>query len=340
MKRLTIALCLLMVVPSLARAEASFTLSGAPLQCSPANTKNHEFAPAGQLPRSAGDHLFFDAEALAGQADVELRYFLDGQLHLTEVLPLKSLQSPAKPADALNPRTVVELLAMRPAERKLLAAIGRAASERVRVEVWQDGSLQRSVSFAELEQESRTLLAAPFRPEVIKSQVAGQGKRDLPKIKIRALASADKTFVAEATCEETCQTQRDQCYATYCEGMDWCEQCELEYQDCLESCDPPPPPPPCEGPTVSYWATGWYYLGSNVYWWDQICYPDQIWYWYDGLWHVRVEHVYRRDVYRRTTQCDGSYSDELWGYEYLFFSCYDWTSSSCYDPWYPWNTCY
>ena len=91
---------------------------------------------------------------------------------------------------------------------------------------------------------------------------------------------------------------------------------------------------------MTYWATGWYYLGYNVYWWDQICYPDQIWYWYDGLWHVRIEHVYRRDIYRRTTQCDGSYSDELWGYEYLFISCYDWTYSSCYDPWYPFNTCY
>ena len=325
MKRFVLSLCLSMLLPVAASA-------GAPsLLCSSAKLPDGttpEFAREGQLPFSAGDHLFFDAEELAGKADVEVRYFLDGQLHLTETLPLKALQPAAKPDGGAPPRTVVELLAMRPAERKLLATAGRAEPGRVNVEIWRGGALLRSVSLSQLEKEGQALLSAPFRPETIQSQVSGKGKQD----QIRKIS-------AMATCEGGCINQREQCYADFCPGMDYCEECELQYQQCIEGCQPPPPPPTCQYREEYYW-TALYYWGSNVYWWDQICYPDQIWYFYDGLWHVRVERVFRRDYIKKTTYTNCSTSQQVVGYEYWGFQCYDWTSSACYDPWYPFNTCY
>jgi hypothetical protein len=329
MKRLALSLCLLMLVPPAVLAAAPS------LQCSTAKSSNGpspEFAPEGQLPFSAGEHLVFDAGELAGKADMEVRYFLDGQLHLTENLPLKSLKPAAEPAEGGPSRTVVELLAMRPAERKLLATIGRTEPGRVSVEIRQGGALLRSLSLAQLQKEGEALLEAPFRPEVVKSQVSGKGKRDHPK-KSTAL------FIAADTCEGGCATQRDQCYADFCPGMDYCEECELQYQQCVQGCQPPPPPPTCQYKEEYYW-TSLYPWGSNVFWWDQICYPDQIWYFYDGLWHVRVERVYRRDLIKKTTYTDCTTSQQVVGYEYWSYQCYDWTSSSCYTPWYPFNTCY
>ncbi len=329
MKRVALAVVCLLVIPSAVLAEAPR------LQCSAQDFKLQQLAPSAQPPRSSGEHLFFDAEPYVGRADVELRYFLDGQLHLTEVLPLKSLQPAAKPTDGVPPKTVVELLAMRAPERKLLGTIGRAEPDRVKVEVWQDGTLQRSASFAQLQQESAALVGAPFRPEVVHSQVAGKGKRDFPKI--TALGSAGTTFMAAATCEENCAIDRDNCYANNCPGMDYCEECEAQYNQCLNNCQPPPPP---SCPTVQYYWTPLYFVGWYTEPWNQVCYPDQIWYWYDGLWHVSVVFVYRRDLIKRTTHCDNSVTEEVVGYEYWYFQCYDWTSSPCYDPWYPFNTCY
>jgi hypothetical protein len=133
--------------------------------------------------------------------------------------------------------------------------------------------------------------------------------------------------------------ERDACYATTCPTMYFCDECDVPYLQCMQSCQPPPPPPTCQYKEEYYW-TGLYYVGTNVYWWDQVCFPDEIWYIYDGLWHVRVERVYRRDRIKKTTYTDCSVTHQVVGYEYWFFPCYDWTGSPCYYPWYPYNTCY
>lgn len=325
MKRLALALCLALLVPSVAFA------ANPSLQCSAMKSSKAaplDFAPAGQLPLSAGEHLFFDAEELAGQADVEVRFFLDSVIYLTETLPLKSLKPAAKPTEGVPPRTVVELLAVHPKERKRLAKISQQEPERISVEIWRGATLLRSASFAQLQQEGGNLLKAPFRPEVIHSQVSGKGNGERPW-----------KSVTEATCADGCEAARNECYATTCPGMDYCEECEQQYQECMAGCQPPPPPPSCQYNVQYYW-TGYYYVGTNVYWWDQICYPDVIWYYYDGLWHVRVEDVFRRDYIERTTYTNCTTSQQVVGYQYLFISCYDWTGSACYDPWYPFNTCY
>lgn len=326
MKRLALALFLGLLVPSIAFAATPS------LQCSTLkSTKDAspELAPVGQLPLSAGEHLFFNAEELAGRANIEVRFFLDGVLYLTEALPLKSLKPAAKSADGVPPRTVVELLATHPVERKRLAKISQHEPERINVEIWRGGMLLRSSSLAELQQEGDSLLKASFRPEVVHSKVSENVSRARPS----------NSITEKMTCEGACITARDECYATTCWGMDYCEECELQYQQCMEGCQPPPPPPICPYKEEYYW-TGLYYIGTNVYWGDQICYPDVIWYFYDGLWHVRVEHVYRRDYIKKTTYTDCTTTQQVVGYEYWFFSCYDWTGSVCYNPWYPWNTCY
>lgn len=292
MKRLFVAFCLALL-PVTLLAETPQLQFQPVLKCTDPAVKDIKFAgpgPRGQggsgvLPRSAGEHTFLDATALAG-SEVELRYLLDRQLFLTETISLKNLKQPAAPENGHPaPKMVFELLAKQPSERKLLAEMSRRKAERVQVEIRQDGALLRSVSLAELRKESEALQKSPFRAEVVDSQVSGPGKREMRKM--------------------PAQLETDSC----------------EYKE-------------------EYYWTGWYYVGWYTEPWNQQCFDDYIFYYYPGLWHVSVVDVFRNDQIKRTTHEDCSVTEELVGYAYLYFQCYDWTYSSCYNPWFPYNTCY
>ncbi|HSK81524.1 MAG TPA: hypothetical protein VLQ45_34030 [Thermoanaerobaculia bacterium] len=199
------------------------------------------------------------------------------------------------------------------------------------VEIWQEGTLLRSIHFAQLQQESEALTETPFRPEMVRSQVSGKGKRE-------QLQKLSGFPVEPATCEGGCILNRDQCYASNCSELDFCEDCEWEYQQCIDACQPPPPPPTCQYKEVYYW-TGFYVVSRTPLWWDQICFHDHISSVYDSRWHVRVETTYRRDYIKKTTYGNCSTSQQVINYEYGYSWCYGWTNSACYGSLHPFNLC-
>jgi len=271
------------------------------------------------IPVQPEELIFVSLEGLAG-GSLELEFEVDGAPFVTETLTLP------RDVDTAQATPLVGVLATRPDLLHRLHALADDPEHRVEVRFWHDGTLLDSVPFSVLVNRSSELLAEPSRPEVLDSRVEGPG----------AETGGPARLVHRGTCEDQCYLDYLDCNETVCAPAILCEECEVAYEECLQVCDPAPPPI-CT-PSVTYYWKNWYFLYSYLSGY-QICYPDP-WAYYEGVWHLERVHVFRRDQIEKTLASDCSITEQIVGYQYLFTSCYDWTYSPCYGPWYPYNTCY
>lgn len=254
---------LLMAVPLLAQslstpacgAKASFSVKGL------------EGLTAYQ-PLAPEQRFFYGLAGLDRDAPLEVRYFVKGDLYLTETVDLATARLPQvdnRPKSLLKSKTaiereslfeeerMIELLALRPdLVRQLRDLAEKAAKDDtlIRIELHQEGRLVESLAFEELAQRSSELGSSRTVPLVVHSTVSGPG--DLGGEKIRSVAAFDYLeSCSDCTSEMPCNTE-----CGWDPGKGGPVTCGEQGQPCYDNT-------PCACSTLysDSW-TGWYVYNS------------------------------------------------------------------------------
>lgn len=280
-------------------------------------------------PLAAEQRLFYGLSGLGVEA-LEVRYFVQGKIHLTETVDLSAAKLPQinlqdrKPAleskDALELQRLLEgermmeLLALRPDLVKQLHELARGGA-RIEVKVFEADRRVESLSFEELTRRSAELRNSPAVPVVVQSAVRGPGDRREPE---RSLFT--KVYLpdcGDCTTAMPCDTE-----CGWDPGKGGPVTCG-EYGVCVGAgCS-------CQV-SHEYW-TSWYLVSSSPSYSD--CLHSR---WGGSAWHQLYNRQFRRDRIRQSTicpncpECNGCYvQNEVISYQLGSDSCFYETGGSC-----------
>jgi len=337
---------LLAALPLAAQQTALQTTSPACGALSPAMNPG-SLDPGTYRPIEVEKRLFFSLSGLDSGVLV-VRYFLEGEIYLTETIDLASVElpqvagtNPRAPARApaqapgrsetkraavrlLDSERVIELMALRPdLVTKLHKLAGGGAW--IDLEVLHDGELLATMSFDEIVERSAALRESEAVPVVVYSTVEGPGDSGRPADRLAA-----KTYLedcGDCTTSTPCDTE-----CGWDEGKGGPVTCG-EYGICE--------PATCECSRVSYeYWTGWYlysfYPGNPA---QYQCLAS----WLGGYrWHRLWAEVYRRDYVQRRQICPncptclGCYiEEEVIGYQLSYGACWYEEVNVCYGGYTP-----
>ncbi|HEX7151257.1 MAG TPA: thrombospondin type 3 repeat-containing protein [Thermoanaerobaculia bacterium] len=157
--------------------------------------------------------------------ELRLEIHVEGELFVDDVL---RLQGSARGA-------TFEFLAQDEPRLKRLAQLarsGRAATVRLSLDgqALRTFSLQEFVTYSEGVARANARLSHPVSDAATFGVQAGPAGPAVPTVRTRAIVNA--------TCEENCETARQECYNSTpeCFGVDLCMACDTPYYDCLQYC--------------------------------------------------------------------------------------------------------
>jgi hypothetical protein len=223
-------------------------------------------------------------------------------------------------------RTVVELFSSAPdrlEELRALAEDGRTVELEISV-----GGVSTEIASLEalLARGDRLIQERPL-PLSVESTVISTAPRE----------EIGNIVGASTTCEDQCWDERDWCYENRCDfgGPPSClDACDNQFEDCLESCEPPPP---CEPTTeIVYVTEPQYYSTLRIDCFYDVYYPWDGWEFEEQLW------TFKRTEKRITHNCDGSDTVEILSVTYFSDYCYYRLYWSCSGPFiqYRLNSCW
>lgn len=326
-------------------------------------------------PLEPGQRIVYSLAGLSG-GTLQVRYLVNGALHLTEQLDLAKVERPirmaaksedrpkAEPgrfmqkeleersmpvsevADRADTEWVVELLTLHPDTVRGLHALA-AGGAAIDLEISHDGVVRETISLVGLMSRNADLAARRVLPVYAPSAVSGTG----------VVESARTPIVSP---KDTSGSRKRVGTNVY---LETCSECSTEYP-CDTECgwDPGKGGPntcgeqgmPCEPYCGSSWTSGewwtnWTYYSSGYG--ISRCLNT----WFGYRWHTELVTTYRRERIRRTTtcpnspSCNGCYDTEAtiqvqYGNSY----CYQETGSTCFNGQnaccgtcsvYGWSTC-
>jgi hypothetical protein len=290
----------------------------------------------GYKPLESEQRLFYGLSELGGDTSLEIRYFVQGQLHLTEVVDLSESKPPRLDLDVLKlgagstpgleaPATqerMIELLALRPDLVKQLHQLAQKDSS-ITIEVYREGRFVEALSFTDLEQRSLALGRSAVLPLVVQSVVSGPGDRGGLRISPVAGFDAYLEDCGSCTSSTPCDTE-----CGYDEGKGGPVTCG-EYGVCAFQ---------CECSIETYYWTDWYFV--RAFFANQFaCLRSFTVSLPNGAWHQVYVEEWRRDQIRRTRvcpacpSCDNCYTvEEVVGYELVYPSCWAEGAQLCSSP--------
>ncbi|HEX6096870.1 MAG TPA: hypothetical protein VF432_11145 [Thermoanaerobaculia bacterium] len=151
------------------------------------------------------------------------------------------------------------------------------------------------------------------------SSVVGQSQRvDISFSEPQKLAALG--MQPEPECEAACNATYVECYYEICDQRGDCSYCWTDYQYCAASC-----PQVCVEPKEVYtWKTNWSTTGSSLQEWCKM--PGA----YKYVFRTTTQ---TRTVYKRTVNCNGTYSDAYQGTEQQQSVCKVYVGGPCgYAP--------
>ncbi len=154
---------------------------------------------------------------------------------------------------------VLLLFAARPDLRAQLDRWSTEGARAIVFEVLADGHPVQQLSWRTLREASQAIRQADFEAlpttptlTVFKLPVAPKGGRFLTSIS-----------GADSGCQDACESDREACYPETCPGLRSCQDCDDQYDLCVEACNPAPP---CTDPvSVSYTSDGPHVAGSTSF---------------------------------------------------------------------------
>lgn len=294
----------------------------------------------GYKPLEPGERLFYGLAGLGQGAPLEVRYLVEGEVYLAEIVDLANARPPRLNLDEEKPslksmtalgaedlpgkEKVFELLALRPdLVRQLRQLAGEGAA--IRIEVHQDGRMTESLSYQDLRRRSAELAESDALSLAVKSTVSGPGDRGGDKIR-SAVAFDYLENCADCTWSTPCDTE-----CGWDPGKGGPVTCG-EYGVCDSN-------PTCScSSVVSEWWTGWYLVrsyfnGQAACFYSYTVPPPS------GAVHYRYVEEYRRDRIRRSyvcpncPSCDNCYYDEqVIAYELGYAACWQEAPPFCQNP--------
>jgi hypothetical protein len=209
---------------------------------------------------------------------------------------------------------VLDILADHPLVLRRVRELEGANPLSVRLRITSDGAPDLERTLAELETRSRKMNAA-----------RGITSRTSLTISLRGPRVA--TDGNDPECNQQCSDAREFCYTDICDPRGSCYFCEVQYNDCVNTC-----PDACTEPKDVYEVYGpWNYYGSSYL--GTSCFENANI--YDNVGHLydAWQNTYRRNVYERTEHCDGTYTDTFVGVEYGHSYCYSFVAANaCVAP--------
>lgn len=252
-------------------------------------------------PLQPEERLFYPLSNLP-QGIIEIRYFVDDALYLTEKTDLAEAKLPQvtppdrqaidkskrdfEPRDLLEGERMLELLALRPDLVRQLHKVAAGGSV-VEIEVYLQEELMATLGFDELVQESAELVASTSVPLVVQSSVEGPGDPGTP---IHAITA--KSYLAD--CGDCTSTTPCDTECGWDDGKGGPVTCGEYGAPCA------PAACQCEYSPSYYW-TGWsqyafYPYNPTTYY----CHRSSLG---GSNWHRLFVRVYRRDQIERKTVC-------------------------------------
>ena len=313
------------------------------------------------VPLQASERLIYAlAELSAGS--LEVRYRVNGTLHLTEVIDLTKMRFPERTAEspdaipgtggflqlqkradgaalpprreAVEARPVIELLALHPDSTRQLHRLAREGGA-IEMDILHDGRLRESISFVELVSRGAELRQGSLLPVFAPPQVSGPGKVGGAR-RQRVATNEYLENCWECTTSHPCDTE-----CGYDPGKGGPTTCGEYGAPCEPWCAP--------SYTSGEWWTSWT-LYSTGYGFGECLHT-----WFGYRWHNERIATYRRERIRRTTtcpnspSCNGCYDTEaVIDVQYSYISCYEETGAGCFNGSMPccstcsvygWSTC-
>jgi len=216
--------------------------------------------------------------------------------------------------------SVVELLSGDPARVSTLRAMAERGAK-VELEISVGGSSTGIFRFEKLAAQSARLMDRLPLPRSVESKIRSNSARILPK----------DLVTASSTCEDLCWDERDWCYENRCDfgGPPSClDACDNQFEDCLESCQPPPPCEPTSEIVYQSVPISYFSLGIDCFY--DVYYPWDGWEFDEQLWTFKLIKK------RITHNCDGTDTVEILSTSYYNDYCYQRWFWSCSGP-FIWN---
>jgi hypothetical protein len=261
------------------------------------------------------EELGTDAESITFEVRTIGGPFIVEEISLTENESATERVSLKK--DASSGGSVVELLALYPAQRARLRRMADAGEE-LETTVRLQGHVVDILTYKEILARSAELLEDMPLPRAITSRLTVDGG-------LRVDPAADEPIHLKSTCEQDCYQEYGYCYGG-CGGDEYCAQrCDSDLDECLDACT-------CEYSQNVYTSTQLVSItavpGHSPRCLDPLSGPP----WDDSAWYLYAEFKYRitTTTVTRYADCTSDSSNVVtYAYEY----CYAYYSSGpCPSP--------
>lgn len=291
-------------------------------------------------PLLPGERLVYGIDRLPAEM-LEVRYRVNGRLHLTEVVDLAGFELPlngdqrslmrlplrqseagavAPPrAERVQGVRAIELLTLHPDSARELHRLAREGAV-IAIELLQGGSVVETLSFAELTTRAAALADKGYVPVFAPTQVSGPGLAP-PQRTLRVARTEYLESCNDCTSSHPCDTE-----CGWDPGKGGPVTCGEQGMPCEPWCAP--------SFTSGEWWGPWTYH-STSYGFSE-CFRN---YWGGGDRYNQVITTYRRERIRRTTtcpnspSCTGCYDTEaVINVQYSSAACYENSYYSCAFP--------
>jgi hypothetical protein len=233
---------------------------------------------AGKVALPETPYLFYEfrgSSPVSSSSKIALTVFVDDLPYLVERFAPGAMDTEA------NKNPIVELLSRDSVRLKTLYDLAEKGLHRVSVAIVADGQTVREFSFDAFVDYNRKLKRhMSSAPQVAESKVYV-----LRRLVQEGITPAD-------ACEDYCQSQYDDCFASQCGQQIYCETCLDQLAQCRDYCNPPPPScTPTTTQSTSVELTGYYYYLACL-----TSFP-----WYTDTLHRRYTLYYKVTVTTYTT---------------------------------------
>lgn len=226
----------------------------------------------------------------------------------------------------------MEILARRPALLERIYKLAADPESRLTVGFQLDGRTAKQLSFQELYAESLELRKHGLKPVVLESKVADHLTPAPGRRSAGSKPFLTKGYEPDPDCVQSCYDQYANCSDdNLCNS---CLTCQEQTSQCISWC-----PQTCVDPANVYNWTGQQLVGLDLV--DYGCYEDRWEFDFnDGHWYATYYYTIKYTTYRRTVNCDSSYSDEVLSVSYYSDYCSQ-PEFDCSWPavWAPANSC-
>lgn len=311
--------------------------------CPPPLEESGTLGVSALTPLQPGERLLYDLAELTG-GTLEVRYRVNGNLHLTEIIDLAKMQLPerataapeapsrlgdfsrkqndarvelAQRREGAAERRVIELLTLDADSTRELHRLAREG-KRIEIDILHDGRVRESVSLAEVISRAAALRRQPLAPVFAPSAVTGPGVVMSPRT-LRVATNEYLESCSDCTSSHPCDTE-----CGYDPGKGGPTTCGEYGAPCEPWCPP--------SYTSGEWWGPWTYYSSGYG--VGRCLNT----WIGYRWHNEWITTYRRERIRRTTtcpnspSCNGCYDTEaVISVQYANYYCYQETGGGCFN---------